>query len=141
MGIENLNIFNQFFKQDINIDTMTIEPANVFSSPGNLHRTIRWTAILANVVNCPITSGGGVHKPQDVIKLLLAGANTVQTVSAIYEQGTEFIEESTAFLKEWMQKNNFETLDDFRGKLAVEKNNESSAFLRVQFMKYFAGIK
>jgi dihydroorotate dehydrogenase (fumarate) len=141
MGIENLNIFNQFFKQDINIDTMTIEPANVFSSPGNLHRTIRWTAILANVVNCPITSGGGVHKPQDVIKLLLAGANTVQTVSAIYEQGTEFIEESIAFLKEWMQKNNFETLDDFRGKLAVEKNNESSAFLRVQFMKYFAGIK
>ena len=141
MGIENLNIFNQFFKQDINIDTMTIEPANVFSSPGNLHRTIRWTAILANVVNCSITSGGGVHKPQDVIKLLLAGANTVQTVSAIYEQGTEFIEESIAFLKEWMQKNNFETLDDFRGKLAVEKNNESSAFLRVQFMKYFAGIK
>jgi dihydroorotate dehydrogenase (fumarate) len=141
MGIENLNIFNQFFKQDINIDTMTIEPANVFSSPGNLHRTIRWTAILANVVNCPITSSGGVHKPQDVIKLLLAGANTVQTVSAIYEQGTEFIEESIAFLKEWMQKNNFETLDDFRGKLAVEKNNESSAFLRVQFMKYFAGIK
>ncbi|MEE1143509.1 MAG: dihydroorotate dehydrogenase-like protein [Bacteroidales bacterium] len=141
MGIENLNIFNQFFKQDINIDTMTIEPANVFSSPGNLHRTIRWTAILANVVNCPITSGGGVHKPQDVIKLLLAGANTVQTVSAIYEQGTEFIEESIAFLKQWMQKNNFESLDDFRGKLAVAKNNESSAFLRVQFMKYFAGIK
>jgi hypothetical protein len=40
-----------------------------------------------------------------------------------------------------MQKNNFESLDDFRGKLAVAKNNESSAFLRVQFMKYFAGIK
>ncbi|MBR5253541.1 MAG: dihydroorotate dehydrogenase-like protein [Bacteroidales bacterium] len=141
MGIENLNIFNQFSKQDINIDTMTIEPANVFSSPNSLHKTIRWTAILANVLNCPITAGGGVHKPQDIIKLLLAGANTVQTVSAIYEQGTDFIEESIAFLKEWMQKNNFESLGDFRGKLAVEKNNESSAFLRVQFMKYFAGIK
>ena len=141
MGIENLSIFNQFFKQDINIDTMTIEPANVFSSPGNLHRTIRWTAILANVVNCPLTAGGGVHKPKDVVKLLLAGANTVQTVSANYEQGTEFIEESVAFLKDWMQKHNFESLDEFRGKLAVEKNNDSSAFLRVQFMKYFAGIK
>lgn len=141
MGIDNLNIFNQFSKQDINVDTMTIEPANVFSSPNSLHKTIRWTAILANVVHCPITAGGGVHKPQDVIKLLLAGANTVQTVSAIYEQGTDFIEESIAFLKEWMQKNNFESLDDFRGKLAVAKNNESSAFLRVQFMKYFAGIK
>ncbi len=141
MGIDNLNIFNQFSKQDINIDTMTIEPANVFSSPNSLHKTIRWTAILSNVVHCPIMAGGGVHKPQDFVKLLLAGANTVQTVSAVYEQGTSFIEESIAFLKEWMQKNNFETLDDFRGKLAVTKNNESSAFLRVQFMKYFAGIK
>ena len=65
----------------------------------------------------------------------------MQTVSAVYEQGVSFIEESIAFLKEWMQKNNFENLDDFRGKLAVAKNNESSAFLRVQFMKYFAGIK
>ena len=141
MGIDNLNIFNQFSKQDINIDTMTIEPANVFSSPNSLHKTIRWTAILANVVHCPIMAGGGVHKPQDVIKLLLVGANTVQTVSAVYEQGVSFIGESIAFLKEWMQKNNFENLDDFRGKLAVAKNNESSAFLRVQFMKYFAGIK
>jgi hypothetical protein len=40
-----------------------------------------------------------------------------------------------------MQEKGFETIDDFRGKLAVEKNDKSSTFHRVQFMKYFANIE
>lgn len=141
MGIANLHIFNRFASQDINIDKICTEPANVFSSPSDLPRVIRWTAILSNIIHCPLTSGGGVHKPQDVIKLLLVGASTVQVVSALYEQGTEFISEANALLESWMKEKNFKSIDEFRGKLAVEKNNNSSTFHRVQFMKYFAGIK
>ncbi len=141
MGIANMHIFNRFAPQDINIDKMCIEPGNVFSSPGYLPRVIRWTAILSNIINCPLTAGGGVHKPQDVIKLLLAGASTVQVVSALYEQGTEFISEANNFLRNWMEEKNFKSIDEFRGKLAVEKNSNSSVFYRTLFMKYFSDIK
>jgi dihydroorotate dehydrogenase (fumarate) len=141
MGISNLHIFNRFAQQDINIDKICTEPANVFSTSGAFPRTLRWTAILSNIIHCPLTAGGGVHKKEDVIKLLLAGASSVQVVSAIYEQGIEFIQEANDLLKSWMQEKGFETIDDFRGKLAVEKNDKSSTFHRVQFMKYFANIE
>ena len=123
------------------ISWMSVEPSNVFSSPSDLPNVIRWTAILSNIVHCPLTAGGGVHKPDDVIKLLLAGASTVQVVSAVYEQGVEFISEANARLVQWMEEKGFKNIDEFKGKLAVGKNDNSSAFHRVQFMKYFAGIK
>lgn len=141
MGIANLNIFNRFAKHDIDIDKMCSMPANVFSSSSDIHRVLRWTAILSNIIHCPLTAGGGVHKPQDVIKLLLAGASTVQVVSAVYEQGVEFIAEANKMLQDWMSEKGFQSIEEFRGKLAVEKNEKSSAFHRVQFMKYFANIK
>lgn len=141
MGIANLHIFNRFAAQDIDINNICSEPANVFSSPTDLPHVLRWTAILSNIIHCPLTAGGGVHKPQDVIKLLLAGASTVQVVSAVYEQGVEFIAEANKVLTDWMSEKGFQSLDEFRGKLAVEKNEKSSAFHRVQFMKYFANIK
>lgn len=141
MGIANLHIFNRFATQDIDINKICLESANVFSSPSDIHRVLRWTAILSNIIHCPLTAGGGVHKPQDVIKLLLAGASTVQVVSAVYEQGVEFISDANKMLQDWMSEKGFQSIEEFRGKLAVERNEKSSAFHRVQFMKYFANIK
>lgn len=141
MGISNLNIFNRFAAQDIDVNQMCFKPAGVFSTETDLANTIRWTGILSNIVHCPLTAGGGVHKPEDVIKLLLTGASSVQVVSALYEQGIDFVAKANEALVGWMQEKGFKKLSDFRGKLAVEKNEKANALHRVQFMKYFAGIE
>ncbi|MDR1726141.1 MAG: dihydroorotate dehydrogenase-like protein [Bacteroidales bacterium] len=140
MGIANINIFNRFLKTDIDIDNIITKPANILTSQDEIYDTIRWTSILSNVVKCSLTAGGGVHKEEDCIKLLLAGANTVQIVSALYEQGLDFITKCNEKFLQWGEKNNFKSINDFRGKLAI-KTNHPSDFLRVQFMKYFAEIK
>ncbi len=141
MGISNLNIFNRFAAQDIDVNKMSIEPARVFSCKEDLYNTIRWSGILSNIIHCPLTAGGGVHSEEDVVKLLLAGASTVQVVSAVYLQKPEFITKANEFLKNWMQEKGFKNIEEFRGKLAVEKNDKASSLHRVQFMKYFAGIE
>lgn len=141
MGITNLSIFNRFIEHDIDIETQEIKPVNIFSSENEVYMTLRWTAILSKLINCPITSGGGVHKEDDIIKLLLAGANTIQVASALYTDGFDFIERANTRLKEWMEKHNYNKLSDFRGKLAIEKNSSASTFFRVQYMKYYAGIE
>jgi dihydroorotate dehydrogenase (fumarate) len=140
MGVANLNIFNRFCLTDIDIDTMTTNPAHIMTNQDDVYDTIRWTAILSKFAKCPLTAGGGVHKEADVVKLLLAGANNVQIVSALYSKGFDFITKSNEFLIEWGEKHNFNAISNFRGKMAME-SNQPSAFLRVQFMKYFAGIK
>jgi dihydroorotate dehydrogenase (fumarate) len=40
-----------------------------------------------------------------------------------------------------MDKNNFKTIDEFRGKMSHEKTDNPAAYQRVQFMKHHAGIE
>ncbi len=141
MQISNLSIFNRFIEHDIDINSLSTKPINILSNENELYHTIRWTAILAKLLNCTLTAGGGVHKAEDVVKLLLAGANTVQIASVLYTQGSDFVEKANNFLKQWMQENNYQKLSDFRGRLAIEKNDQVSTFYRVQYMKYFSGIE
>jgi dihydroorotate dehydrogenase (fumarate) len=143
LGISNLNIFNRFCLTDIDIETLTTKPAHIKTSQDEIYDTIRWCAILSSVKNhkCSLTAGGGVHHEEDVIKLLLAGADTIQTVSAIYLQGVDFIQKSNERLATWMQEKNYSALSDFKGMLAIDKEQQASSFHRVQFMKYFADIK
>ncbi len=141
MGISNLSIFNRFIEHDIDIMEETTKPVNILSSPDELYHTIRWTAILSKLIRCPLTAGGGVHKPEDVIKLILSGANTVQVASVLYDKGADFIQQANAFLKQWMEEKGYNKLKDFRGRLAIDKNDKASTFYRVQYMKYIAGIE
>lgn len=141
MGISSLSIFNKFLQHDIDIDTQTIKPASILSNENDLYNTIRWSAILSKLINCNLTAGGGVHRPEDIIKLLLVGANAVQVVSVLYEEGFSFISKANEFLTEWMQRKSYHRLSDFRGRLAIDKNSTASAFYRIQYMKYYAGIE
>ncbi|MGP1515694.1 MAG: dihydroorotate dehydrogenase-like protein [Bacteroidales bacterium] len=141
MGIANLSIFNRFIEHDIDIMTESTRPVNILSTDNELYHTIRWTAILSKLINCPLTAGCGVHKAEDIIKLILSGANTVQVASVLYDQGSEFLIKANEFLKQWMQEKNYNKLNDFRGRLAIDRNDRASTFYRVQYMKYFSGIE
>jgi len=140
LGIKNLNIFNRFYQSDININTLETTSAGICSSGSELYNTIRWTAILSEAIRCNLTAGGGVHKTEDVVKLLLCGADTVQVVSALYTQGFDFITKANKFLRTWMESKNYSSIDEFKGKMKV-KGKDASVFYRVQFMKYFSGVE
>ena len=81
-----------------------------------------------------------MHTPDDVVKLLLAGAGTVQVVSSLYKNGVEYMKTLNDGLRDWMKRHDYESVDQFRGKLAVKNNESASLFFRTQFMKYFAEI-
>jgi len=40
-----------------------------------------------------------------------------------------------------MESKNFESIDDFKGKMSFDKIENPDAYMRIQFMKYFAGIE
>lgn len=141
LGISNLNIFNRFYKSDINIDSLNTFPVNIKSCQDELYNTLRWTAIISPEIRCSLTAGNGVRKAEDVIKLLLTGADTVQIVSILYDEGLNFIVEANEKLKQWMKEKDYSFISQFRGMMAVKKNQDASAFYRVQFMKYYSGIE
>jgi len=89
-------------------------------------------------VKCDLAASTGVHDGKAVVKQLLAGANAVQVVSALYENGPEYLETMIKELKEWMISKKYQRIDDFRGLLSQEKQVNPALFERVQFMKYFS---
>ncbi|WP_099292160.1 dihydroorotate dehydrogenase-like protein [Butyricimonas sp. Marseille-P3923] len=138
-GANATTIFNRFYEPDININSLTIGAASVFSTATELRTTLRWTGILAGKdKNLEISASTGVHSGEAVVKLLLAGATTVQLCSVLYEKGISVIGEMNTFIKTWMESKAFESIDDFRGMLSYSSIDNPDLYERAQFMKYFS---
>ena len=134
-------MFNRFYSPDIDLDDMTMVSSEVFSSPSDLRNTLRWTGIVSGEVpEMNIAASTGVHSGEAVIKLLLAGATTVQICSVLYKNGVEYLTDLIDKLETWMLTNKYKSIDDFRGKMNYSNLNDPLVYERSQFMKYFSNL-
>lgn len=138
-GANATTIFNRFYEPDINIDTLTMGAASVFSTATELRTTLRWTGILAGKdKKLEISASTGVHSGEAAVKLLLAGATTVQLCSVLYEKGIPVIGEVNQFIDNWMDSKAFHTIEEYRGMLSYSSIENPDLYERAQFMKYFS---
>lgn len=75
-----------------------------------------------------------------VVKQILAGARAVQVCSVLYRNGLDYIRDMTAEMKKWMEKNNYGSPNDFRGKMNYGSLDDPSVYERAQFMKFFSSM-
>ena len=142
MGVSAVVLFNRFYQLDIDINSMEITSGPVFSHPADFSETLRWTAITSGYVrSIDIACSYGVHAWEDNVKGILAGATAMQLCSVLYEKGLEVIPEMLTCLEEWMEQNNYKSLDEFRGKLNYSNISSPALYERAQFMKYFSSLK
>ncbi|MDP3462300.1 MAG: dihydroorotate dehydrogenase-like protein [Bacteroidales bacterium] len=137
-GIKGLVLFNRFYSPDFDIDSLEVSSANVLSYPGEISMPLRWIGMMSGRVGCDLSASTGVADGKSAIKLLLAGASTVQLASALYRHGIGYMEVVHQELRDWMEQHGFNRIDDFRGKLSQSRYENPSVFERVQFMKYFS---
>ena len=140
-GVSGLVMFNRFYAPDIDIEKMELSTHQMFSSPEELYETLRWVAILSERVNVNIAASTGIHTGEDVVKMLLAGANAIQVVSTLYKNGPEQISKMLTFLDDWMSHKGFDSVEEFRGKISRMYGADPAAFERMQFMKHFSEIR
>lgn len=140
-SISSLVLFNRFFSPDIDINNFEIKSSNVFSSPSDLAQSLRWVAMLSENVKCDIAASTGVHDGKAAIKQILAGAKAVQIASVLYKKGFKEIPIMIKVINDWMTTKNFDSIEQFRGKMSVKHSNNPAAYERVQFMKYYSGIE
>lgn len=138
-GAQSVVMFNRFYEPDIDIKKLEIVPSEVFSSPADIRRSLRWVGILsAAVPNLQIAASTGIHDSEAVIKQLLAGAQVTQICSSLYINGSQQIAGILSDLNTFMKKWNFKTIDDFRGRLSYKNIPDPQLYERSQFMKYFS---
>ena len=139
--IKGMVLFNRFYNTDIDIEKEELIGGNFYSTPDDMSNTLRWIGIMNGLVDCDLCATNGIHSGKDAIKFLLAGASAVQMVSSIYINSADIIEKSLHEIKDWMEKHNYESIDQFRGKLSKSSEMNTALYERVQFMKYFGSKK
>lgn len=138
-GAAAVVLFNRFYQPDIDIQNMKMSLTDVFSDPSELYNILRWVGIVSGKVpEINIAASTGIHSLDAPIKAILAGASAVQICSAIYKNDLGIISQMNTVLDEWMIKNGFESVAEFKGKLNYENISNPSLYERSQFLKYVA---
>lgn len=134
-GADGVALFNRFYQPDIDIESMRLRAALHPSSSPEALLAMRWIAMLHGRTALSLGATSGVHTPEDVIKLLLAGADVVHSCSALLQQGPELISQFRLGLSEWMARAGFEDISEVRGRMSQLNVEDPAAFERTNYVQ------
>lgn len=132
--VDGFVLFNKLFQPDINIETEEMVFPYNLSSENESRLPLRYTGLLYDNVNADICSNRGIFNGEDVIKMILAGANVVQVVSTIYKHGPQQITKMLEDMEIWMANREYSNLEEFRGNMSKKNINDPFAYRRAQYV-------
>ena len=128
-------LFNRFLQPDIDLETLTVEPHLVLSSSDELRLPLRWIAILRSYFDKSLAATSGVHTPDDVVKLLLAGADVAMTTSAVLKHGPGLISDLLVGLRTWLEEKEYVSVAQMKGSMSQRNIPDPAAFERANYVK------
>lgn len=138
-GATAVTLFNRPYQIDIDLEREQLVGGEVFSSPADFTETLRFTGLIRGLVpNIELSASSGIYTHKELIKVLLAGADTAQMCTALYKSGPEAITSALDGLRAWMREKGYRTLEELRGRLSYASIAEPNIFERQQFLKYFS---
>ena len=76
-----------------------------------------------------------MHGPEDVIKLLMVGADVTMLCSALLRNGIDHLRKVEAGVLAWMEKHEYQSVQQMKGSMSQIRCPNPSAFERAQYMK------
>lgn len=134
LDVDGFILFNRLFQPDITIETEEHHYPYNFSSENDNRLALRYAGLLHKQIRGSIVCNTGILNGKDVVKMLLAGADAVQVVSAIYKRGIPSIPAMLEEMKRWMKKRGYTSLDDFQGKLSKINLTDPFVYKRAQYV-------
>ena len=134
-GAKGLVLFNRFYQPDIDLEKLEVVPNLVLSSPEEMRLPLRWIAILYGRVGADLAGTSGIHRAEDVLKMLMAGANVAMMTSALLIHGIGRAGEVLKGMAAWMEDHEYESVRQMIGSLSQKSCPEPSAFERANYMK------
>jgi dihydroorotate dehydrogenase (fumarate) len=134
-GADGFVLFNRLFQPDIDVDQeKNIFPLG-FSGKTDNRLPLRYSGLLYDKIKGGICASSGVMDGEDVAKMILAGADAVQVVTTLYKNGVDHIETMLRELSKWMDKKNYRSLSDFRGKMSRARSTDPWVYTRSQYAR------
>jgi len=140
-GASALVLFNRFYQFDIDLEKMEVSGANPLSSSQEMYLPLKWIALLYGRVNCDLAATTGVHDSESIVKMILAGAQTVQLCSVLYKKDVAYVQTLLEECKNWLEAHDVGSLDEIRGKLSQQESAKPELYERLQYIRALVGIE
>jgi dihydroorotate dehydrogenase (fumarate) len=134
-GASGFVLFNRFYQPDFDLENLEVLSSLELSRSEELKLRLHWTAILYGRVEGDIAITGGVHTAQDVVKSMMAGAKVACMTSAILQNGPEHFAHVKGDLVEWMEKHEYDSIEQMQGAMSHRKVPNPAAFERNNYLK------
>ncbi len=134
-GADGLVLFNRFFQPDIDLEKLEAVPTLHLSTESDLTLPLRWIALMHGRVNASLAATGGIHDASGLLKALLAGADVGMIASVLYQKGVSQVGAILSGLTTWMEKKDYDSVEQLKGSMSRENCPDPSAFQRGNYMK------
>ncbi len=140
MGTDGLVLFNRFYQPDIDLEELEIKPNVLLSTPQDLRLPLTWIGILYGRIRASLAATSGVHGPEDVIKLLMVGADVTMLCSVLLRNGIGHLRHIEQGVVEWMEEHEYESVQQLQGSMSQLRCPDPGAFERAQYMRAVKGL-
>ncbi len=134
-GANALVLFNRFYQPDIDLETLEVRPNVLLSTPQALRLPLRWIAILYDRIKANIAATSGIHTANDVLKVLMAGADVAMLCSTLLRNGIGHLRTIETQMCEWMEEHDYESVRQLQGSMSQKYCADPNAFERAQYMR------
>jgi dihydroorotate dehydrogenase (fumarate) len=135
-GANAFVLFNRLFQSDIDVSTEEhIYPFSL-SNIEDSRLPLRFSGLLYNNTKASVCASSGIFNGLDVVRMILAGADTAQVVSSLYLNQISVIESMLLEIEKWMNSKGYDKIENFRGKLSKNRSEDSLPYHRSQYIDF-----
>jgi dihydroorotate dehydrogenase (fumarate) len=133
-GADGLVLFNRFLQPRIDLATLSVRPSMELSTPAEVRLPLRWTAILRGRVAASIGATGGAHSFEDVLELVLAGADAVLLASTLLRNGPAHARALIDGMAAWLDEHAYASVEEMKGSVCQMNSAHPNVFERNNYM-------
>ena len=134
-GADGMVLFNRFYQPDIDLETLELAPHVLLSTPQAMRLPLTWVGILHGRVKASLAATSGIHGAEDVIKLLMVGADVTMLCSTLLRNGINHLRSIEQGVRQWMESHEYGSVEQMKGSMSQLRCADPSAFERAQYMR------
>ncbi len=133
-GAAGVALFDRFFQPDIDVDSLTMLHRVQLSTSDDLLLTMRWIAILRGRAPLTLAATGGVHTRDDVLKMLLAGADVVHLASTLLLNGPQQLATLLREMQQWLEEREYVSVEQLKGAMSQQNLPDPGTWARAAYL-------
>jgi dihydroorotate dehydrogenase (fumarate) len=132
---DGLVLFNRFYQPDIDLEELTVVPNLELSTSYDMRLPMRWIGVLYGHVKANLAATTGIHTSEDVIKMIMSGADVTMLCSVLLRGGIAQTKVILEGMEKWMKEHEYKSVAQMKGSMSQKSCINPETFERANYMK------